>query len=406
MKWMTCCIRWGICWVMLLAAGCAFQKSAPPVVSSPDLIRIPVSAYPILADDMNYDGLDHAVQMSLVWLKKVRADRIFVFGADTYTAAHLIHSLEFFQKALMSRPSPADMTAMIRKYYRVYRAAGDATTGKVLFTGYYEPILNGSPVKTEKYRYPVYSRPDDLVTIQLSKFSPKFPAETLVGRCTGGAVIPYDDRKTIESRKDFARHAHVLAWVDDRIDLFFLQIQGSGKIRMGATSAINVHYQIANGRPYHSIGKVLVEQGKLSRSNVSMQSIRAYLNAHPQEVDAILDTNPGYVFFKVEPDGPLGNLNVPLTPGRSVAVDKKRFPSAALMYIQTQKPVMSHDGDIASWVSLERFALNQDTGGAITGAGRADIFWGNGPYAELAAGHLQHPGNMYFLVLNPESPNT
>ena len=131
-----------------------------------------------------------------------------------------------------------------------------------------------------------------------------------------------------------------------------------------------------------------------------MQTIRSYLKNHPQDVETVLNENPSYVFFKIETDGPLGNLNVPLTPGRSVAVDRKLFPPAALMYIQTQKPVMDDKGRLNGWESLERFALNQDTGGAITGSGRADIFWGNGSYAELAAGYLQHRGEMYFLVLN------
>ena len=386
---------------ILMAAGCAFQKTPEPVVTGPALVKLQVSAYPALTDDMNYEGMDRAIRMSLTYLKKVPADRVFMFGADPCTAGHLIRSLEFFQKILASRPSPAELSAEIQKNYQIYQAAGDAATGKVLFTGYYEPVLNGSPVETGKYRYPLYSRPDDLVTIELSRFSPKFSGETLIGRYTGKTVVPYYDRKDIDAKKDFHQRARVLAWVDDRIGLFFLQIQGSGKIQMGATSEINAHYQITNGRPYRSIGKILVDEGKIPRAQVSMQRIRAYLKAHPQEVDAILDANPSYVFFKLEPDGPLGNLNAPLTPGRSVAVDKKCFPPAALMYIQAQKPVMDGSGEIASWEPLDRFAVNQDTGGAITGAGRADIFWGSGSYAELAAGYLQHRGNMYFLVLKP-----
>ncbi len=403
MKRMTEYIRLGVLCTLLVAAGCTFQKTPPPVVvTSQTLIKLPVSAYPALTDDMNYEGIDRAIHMSLTYLKKVPADRVFMFGADPCTAGHLIRSLEFFQKILASRPTPAELSTVIQKHYQVYQAAGDAATGKVLFTGYYEPILKGSPVETSTYKYPIYSRPDDLVTIELSRFSPKFSGETLIGRYTGKTVVPYYDRKDIDAKKDFRRRARVLAWVDDRIGLFFLQIQGSGKIQMGAAPEINVHYHITNGRPYRSIGKILVDEGKIPKEQVSMQSIRAYLKAHPQEMDTILDANPSYVFLKLEPDGPLGNLNVPLTPGRSVAVDKKCFPPAALMYIQSQKPVMNDSGGIASWEPLNRFAVNQDTGGAITGAGRADIFWGSGPYAELAAGHLQHPGNMYFMVLKPD----
>ncbi len=187
------------------------------------------------------------------------------------------------------------------------------------------------------------------------------------------------------------------------MDLFFLHIQGSGKILLDQGKTVNVHYHVANGHPYKSIGKVLIDQGKIPKAEISMQAIRAYLKSHPEEQEAILNANPSYVFFKTETDGPLGNLNVPLTPGRSIAVDKKIFPPAALMYIQTQKPVMTEAGQLGAWEEFGRFALNQDTGGAITGPARADIFWGNGPYAELAAGHLQHRGDMYFLILKPEA---
>ena len=133
-----------------------------------------------------------------------------------------------------------------------------------------------------------------------------------------------------------------------------------------------------------------------------MQKIREYLNNHPDEVEAVFNYNPSYVFFKIEPDGPLGYINVKLTPGRSVALDRRIFPPAALVFIETEKPVVDGLGRIHGWKELTRFALNQDTGGAIRGPGRADLFWGNGPYAEIAAGHLNHPGKLFFLVLKPE----
>ena len=135
---------------------------------------------------------------------------------------------------------------------------------------------------------------------------------------------------------------------------------------------------------------------------MSMQAIRAYLNMHPEQMDYVFNYNPSYVFFKIEPDGPLGNINVRLTPGRSIALDRKLFPPAALAYINTQKPLIDSTGNITGWSDFSRFALNQDTGGAITGPGRADLFWGNGNYAEIAAGHLKYTGNLYFLILKPD----
>ncbi len=388
------CIAVGM---VLFLFGCAPFNTPSVVENQPVLVKLSPSAYPTLSDDLNYEGLNHGIQMSLSYLRKVPRDRAFVFGADSYTAAHLIRSLEVFQEFIQGEPSADQITDMARRDFYVYRAAG--VSEKVLFTGYYEPVLTGSLEETAIYRYPIYSRPDDLVTVELSAFSATYSGETIVGRYTGQTLVPYYDRKTIENREIFKGHA--LAWVSDPVDLFFLHIQGSGKIILDQGKTLNVHYHATNGHPYRSIGKILIDQGKIPKSEISMQAIRAYLKSHPQDRETVLNANLSYVFFKIETDGPIGNLNVPLTPGRSIAVDKKIFPPAALMYIQTQKPAMTEAGQLRNWEEFGRFALNQDTGGAITGPGRADVFWGNGPYAELAAGHLQHRGDMYFLILKP-----
>ena len=397
--WMN--LSWLVVGTVLLLSGCAPVKTATVGETPPALVKLSPSGYPLLTDDLNFEGLNHGILMSLAYLRKIPQDRAFAFGADSYTAAHLIRSMEMFQKFIQNKPSADQINDMIRKDFNVYRAAG--ATEKVLFTGYYEPVLKGSLKQTAIYRYPIYCRPDDLVTVDLSAFSAKYAGETIVGRYTGQTLVPYYDRKAIENREIFKDRAPALAWVGDPVDLFFLHIQGSGKILLDQGKMLNVHYLVSNGHPYRSIGKALIDQGKIPKSEISMQAIRAYLKAHPEEQAAILSANPSFVFFKTETDGPLGNLNVPLTPGRSIAVDKKIFPPAALMFIQAQKPVMTEAGGLGAWEDFGRFALNQDTGGAITGPARADIFWGNGPYAELAAGHLQHRGDMYFLILKPEA---
>jgi membrane-bound lytic murein transglycosylase A len=193
--------------------------------------------------------------------------------------------------------------------------------------------------------------------------------------------------------------------VDDRIDLFFLHIQGSGRIYLTNGKTIRVHYHGANGRPYRSIGRLLIDQGKLGAAEMSMQRLKAYLKDHPEEVDEVLNHNPSYVFFKTETTGPIGAIGVDLTPGRSVAVDRRVFPMAAPAFMQTQIPVVDGNGRIDRWMDFSAFALNQDTGGAIQGPGRVDIFWGNGPYARIAAGHMQHEGAFYLLILNPGTPS-
>ena len=167
---------------------------------------------------------------------------------------------------------------------------------------------------------------------------------------------------------------------------------------------LNVHYNSSNGRPYRSIGNLLIRENKIPKALMSMQKIRAYLRAHPEEVERIFNYNPSYVFFSLEKDGPYGAIRAKLTPGRSIAVDRKIFPMAGIAFIQTQKPVADPNGsgEISEWVPFSRFVSSQDTGGAIKGPGRADVFWGSGAYAEMAAGHLKHPGALYFLVLKPD----
>lgn len=388
-----CCILCGL--------GCAIKAKKPGRPAEKAMDRVTYFGFPSCSDDMAYDGLESAISHSVSYLEKRPSSQRFRFGQDVYDTTHMIQSLKRFQEFIKTHPSKQQLIKFIKKNYRVYRAAGRNSKHETLFTGYFEPILHGSFHETKTYRFPVYGRPEDLLTVDLSLFSPKFKGEKIVARFDNQTLLPYHDRKAIEFDHAIAGKARALAWVKDRIDLFFLQIQGSGKIYLDTGEGLNVHYHSTNGRPYRSIGKLLTDQGKIPRSEMSMQRIRAYLKEHPDEVSSILAYNPSYVFFKIEPDGPLGCINEKLTPGRSIATDRRLFPPAALAFIETQKPLINGSGQIDKWVPMSRFVLNQDTGGAIRGPGRADLFWGNGAYAEIAAGHLQHPGKMYFLVLKP-----
>ena len=273
----------------------------------------------------------------------------------------------------------------------------------MLYTGYYEPNLSGSLRRDAQYRFPIYACPSDLLTVDLSLFNENYAGQRIIGRLAGQTLVPYYDRSMIDAEWVLDGKADVLAWVDDPVDVFFLQIQGSGKVYLDSGEVLNIHYHTSNGRPYRSIGTLLIEDNQISVDDMSMQKIREYLNDHPDKMAGVFNYNPSYVFFKVEPDGPLGNINVRLTPGRSIALDHRIFPAAALAFIETEKPLVDSAGRIESWQRFSRFALNQDTGGAIRGPGRADLFFGNGPYAEIAAGHLKHTGKLYFLVLKPES---
>jgi membrane-bound lytic murein transglycosylase A len=365
--------------------------------------RISGRSSPEFTDDMTYDGLEHSLQKSLSYLQKIPIDRQFAFGKDRYTAEHMIRSLQYFRDFVQSRPSPDELEKFIQSNYLVYRSVGRNGKGEVLYTGYYEPHLRGSLYRSENYRFPIYARPQDLISIDLSLFKEKYAGEKIIGRYTDQKVLPYYDRSEIDSDGALEGNTEVLAWVEDPVDVFFLQIQGSGKIYLDSGDVLNVHYHTSNGRPYRSIGKLLIDREKITADEMSMQKIREYLKNHPDEIEEVFNYNPSYVFFIIEPDGPLGNINVKLTPGRSIALDRRIFPKAALCFIETEMPVVDSAGQILNWRRFTRFAMNQDTGGAIRGPGRADIFWGNGPYAEIAAGHLKHTGKLYFLVLKPGS---
>jgi membrane-bound lytic murein transglycosylase A len=335
----------------------------------------------------------------------VPADRSYQFGQDRIDAAHLMQSLQYFLDFIRTNPSSRELKKFIRSHYNVYQSVGRDQKGEVLFTGYYEPHLSGRLSPDEEFRFPIYTLPIDILKIDLSAFGDKYKGETIVGRYTGETVIPYHDRREIDEDEALAGKAESLVWLKDPVDVFFLQIQGSGKVFLDTGEVINVHYHGTNGRPYRAIGTLLIEEQKIPKEKMSMQKIRAYLHDHPEEMAAVFNYNPSYVFFKLESEGPLGYINVLLTPGRSIALDRRIFPPAALAFIQTQKPVVDSAGQIDSWTDFHRFVLNQDTGGAIRGPGRADLFWGNGPYAEIAAGHLKHTGKLYFLVLKPDRPN-
>jgi membrane-bound lytic murein transglycosylase A len=385
----------------LSLAACTPYIKAPTKENA--MQRISSFASPAFSDDLDYESLSYSSSQSLAYLQKIPSDRIFVFGEDRFDTAHMIRSLEVFLEYIQKKPSGSELRDFIRSNYRIYRAAGRNGNGEVLYTGYYEPHLRGCLHESPECRFPIYARPDDLITIDLSLFSEKYAGEQIIGRYTDETVVPYYERKEIDNDDVLEDKAEIIAWVKDSVDIFFLQIQGSGKVYLDNGQVINVHYHTSNGRPYRSIGKLLIDEGKIPPDQMSMQKIRAYLLEHPEEVETVLNYNPSYVFFKIEPDGPLGNINVKLTPGRSIALDRRLFPPAALAFIKTQKPLIDAAGNIDDWTDCTRFALNQDTGGAIIGPGRADLFWGNGVYAEIAAGYLHHPGKLYFLILKPKS---
>jgi membrane-bound lytic murein transglycosylase A len=318
----------------------------------------------------------------------------------------MIASLETFSKFIQKPLSAKNLTEKLKESFWVYQSSGRDSRGEILFTGYYEPHLKGALERSKPYVFPLYRKPDDWVRIDLSKFDSKCDDNILVGRYIDQTIIPYFTREEIDTKASLQERGYELLWLADPIDRFFLHIQGSGRISLRDGRQLFVNYDCNNGRPYRSIGKMLIEERKISREEMSIQKIREYLKNNPQDRDRIFNHNERYVFFRTVDKGPMGALEVPLTPGRSIATDLSIFPRGAIAYVVTEKPEIDMSGSIESWRPFSRFVMNQDTGGAIKGAGRVDFFWGSGSYAEITAGHMKQKGKLYFLIKKPQSSST
>ena len=358
--------------------------------------------YPEFQDDMDYASLAQSIRNNLEYLNRLDPEFLFSYGTHKFTCLQVRHSQKAFLQLISKNPDSKELNEELKKRFWVYRATGRAGNRKVLFTGYYEPIYEGSLTRDPIYKCPIYRNPKDLIQIDLSLFKEKLAGESIVARIEGKEVLPYFSRKQIEEEDALTGRGLEIAWLKNPLDVAFLHIQGSGRLRLPDDSTVSVGYQAANGRPYRSIGRYLLDRGLLNREEVSMQSIRAYLTEHPEILEEVLNHNPSYVFFRRIENGPFGNINVPLTAGRSVALDSRLFPKGALCFVSSEKPVVNERNKITEWTKFSRFFLNQDTGGAIKGSGRADIFWGSGAHAELAAGHMKQEGDLFILIKKPE----
>ncbi|MGE0119308.1 MAG: murein transglycosylase A [Dongiaceae bacterium] len=294
-------------------------------------------------------------------------------------------------------PEPGAPDAVVRHYLETWFvplavAGGGGADG--LFTGYYEPDLRGTRRPSAAYPVPLYKRPPDLVSVDLAEFRPKLAGETLVGRIVDGRLRPYHTRAAIDGGA-LAGQGLELLWVADVVDAFFLQVQGSGRVDFAEGGSVRVGYAASNGHPYTAIGRLLVERGALTREAASMQTVRQWLRDHPEEASALMQANARYIFFREIPgDGPVGSLGVVLTPGRSLAVDAALLPLGAPLWLDTTYPA----GTLEAGRPLRRLMVAQDTGGAIKGAVRGDIYWGSGETALRYAGPMRQQGRYYLLL--------
>jgi len=259
---------------------------------------------------------------------------------------------------------------------------------KGLITGYYEPLLYGSRIKTDYYKYPVYKTPNDLITIKNKSKHPSFRKFRYKAKLINGKYYPYDTRAQIEKRDDL----EAICYVNNEIDLFFLQVQGSGRVLLDDGELINIGFSNQNGRKYRSIGKKLIDDGYLAREEVSLQSIKAFLNENPKKVKEVLDYNPSYIFFVEKEQTATGSLNVPLVAKRNIAVDRRYIPLGMPVFLETSNPKTKEP--------INKLVIAADTGGAIKGEIRADYFLGYGEDAMELAGLMKEEGRLFMLIPN------
>ncbi|MCL4724663.1 MAG: MltA domain-containing protein [Rhodocyclaceae bacterium] len=337
-------------------------------------------------------------------LQEARWEDVKGWGADNLAEAHgaLLESCGALAKqpawreaCEAARALPAEnaaLRAFFETRFRPWRVVNPDESTEGLVTGYYEPLLRGSRERSKSFSHALYGVPDDLLVVDLGELYPELKNFRLRGRLDGRRVVPYWPRAEL-TPQSAALAGKALLWVADPVELFFLQVQGSGRVELPDGRRVRVGYADQNGHPYQSIGRWLVEQGELKLDDASMQGIQAWARANPKRLNELLNVNPSFVFFRELPDnggGPPGALGVPLTPGRSIAVDPRAVPLGAPVFLATTLP--------ASAQPMRRLVLAQDTGGAIKGAVRADFFWGFGAEAGAQAGRMRQKGEMWVLL--------
>lgn len=370
----------------LALAGCV----TPPVVSPPQPARA-------VFTPVNYSELpgwndDH---QQAAWPP-------FEVGCKTLVARPRSRALWQAPCAAAQAVDARDANAVRRFFednFTPFRVTSSDGAERGLVTGYYEPLLQGSRTQSARYASPLYAPPDDLLIVELADLYPELKGKRVRGRLDGRRVVPYWVRADIDAgRAD--TNGKALVYVSDPVDAFFLQIQGSGRVALDDGSMMRVGYADQNGQPFRSVARVLIDRGELTIGEASMQGIREWGGEHPEQLPALLDENPSYVFFREVPppapgsleaaiDGPIGSLGVPLAAGRTIAVDPRSIPLGAPVFLATTEPL--------SDTPLQRLVMAQDTGGAIRGPIRADFFWGFGDDAGRLAGRMRQQGAQWLL---------
>jgi membrane-bound lytic murein transglycosylase A len=378
--------------IVILVAGCGSTLSRISLPPTESLSRL--SAEDIeFTDDLDVDSLKLALDRSIKYYEGRGRNHSYIIAERQFSSRQMIESLLAFRQIIAAGGNAADWQKQIREQFDLYKADGADNNGGVLFTGYYEPLLEGSLTRTEKYKYPLYKPPPDLLAVKVSK------NENKIYRINNGEQVPYFTRKEIDVNGILQGKNLELIWVADPVDLFFLHIQGSGKIKLEDGTTLTVSTTQSNGYPFRNVTRYMLDNGIISGNTASLRNIKRFLREKTeQKLYEILSYNERYIFFRFVEKDPIGSLGEPVTPGRTIATDPDYFPQGALAFIRLSKPVFDDEGNVKERSKFSRFVLNQDKGSAIKGVGRVDLFCGFGENAETMASTLKEKGDLYFLI--------
>ncbi len=400
---------------MVLAAPSFAQ---PPAVSTttvsagPALRLISPEAYPDFHESFQGKAaLVKAAKKALLYLEGPQAPRLFKLGERTYGAGELAASLEELISLAKTAATQDEFADAVRQRFDVFESAGSDGAGKVVFSSYYQPLLAAGRKKSPKYPVPLYRRPPDMIDLDLGAFDQRLAGDAFEGRVDKKtrALVPYFSRGEIDVKKRLAGKGLEIAWLKDKFDALDLHIQGSGILRFPDGKEVLAKFAGTNGQPYNSVGQLLIKAGAFTKDNITHDKIRAYFLDHPEAEDWVLEQDPRYTFFDLAAlpaDGePFGAVEQSLVPARSIAIDPALIPLGALAFFTTTAPQADKEGRLLGLFPSSRFAVCMDTGGAIKGAGRVDIYAGHGLQAETTARNQWSDGRLYILVKKPPPPD-
>ncbi len=387
----------------------AYSAKAAPSSFARDFVLLNPRQYPDFEDSFKSRlGLKASLDRTILKLKSGPLPDSFALAGRKYAGGAILETLEKFSAILASAADAPSLSSAVRDNFDVYASKGSDGRGRVVFSSYYEPVLPARLKRSQSFRYPIYRKPKDLIEADLGLFDPSLAGKVIAGRLKGGRLVPYFSRRAIDVEHALAARGLEEAWLNDPFDVLDLQIQGSGLLQLPDGRTLLANYDGTNRLPYRSVGLALVGAGVFDKNEISREKIKAYLQSHPEAVQWVLEQNPRYVFFKLRalpPDGePAGTAGVPLSPYRSVALDAAVFPMDALVYLKTDSPRATPSGRLLGQIETGRFALFLDTGGAIKGPGRVDIYVGHGPKAQTVAHNQWADGSLYVLMAKLPPP--